>query len=166
MTNKRSTEVDVLNPPPNVPRVDRAMLNEHLERAARDPDGERTALAADSALTAALWPLRTALEREAGAEWRAPYDVETVASHVLGRLAAMRATEGLPAVELPDSTLAHWKRLARPPQSIPLGDYVLERIAARETQNRQDPEQRRSEEQQTADDQRQQPGRRRKKDER
>ncbi len=109
------------------------MLDEHLERAARDPGGERAALAADDALTAALWPLRTALEREAGADWRTPCEVETVASHVVGRLAAMRSAKGLPAVELPDRTLAHWERLAQPPQSIPLGDYVLELIAERRT---------------------------------
>ena len=109
------------------------MLDEHLERAARDPEGERCALAADEALTAALWPLRTALEREAGSDWRAPYVVETVASHTLERIAAIRATKGLPAVELPEATLAHWERLAQPPLSIPFGDYVLERIAARRT---------------------------------
>ena len=133
MRTKQATGLDILNPPRDVPRVDRMMLDEHLERAARDPEGERAALAADDALTAALWPLRTALEREAGTGWRAPYDVETVASHVLGRLAAMRTAKGLPAGELPDRTLAHWERLAQPPLSIPLGDYVLERIAARRT---------------------------------
>ena len=138
MRIKQPTGADVLNPPRNVPRVDRAMLDEHLERAARDPEGERAALAADEALTAALWPLRTVLEREAGADWRAPYEVETVASHVVGRLAAMRAAKGLPAVELPDRMLAHCERLAQPPQSIPLGDYVLELIAERRTRQHAD----------------------------
>lgn len=128
---RRATRVDTANPPDEVPHVTREMLDEHLERAARDPGAELAALEEDESLTAALWPLRTALEREAGNEWRCPYEVESVASDVVGRLAALRAAAGLPAVRLPDSSLHHWSRLAAPPTFLPLSDYVIGQIEQR-----------------------------------
>lgn len=128
---KQPDGVDILNPPANIPHVDRSMLDEHLERAARDPDAELALLCGDDALTAALWPLRTALEREAGNKWRCPWEVEAVATDVVGRLAAIRAAAGLPARTLPDSTLTHWKRMAAPPTFLPLNAYVSARIEER-----------------------------------
>ncbi|MCY4120877.1 MAG: hypothetical protein OXG72_08160 [Acidobacteria bacterium] len=128
---KQPDGVDIPNPPANIPHVDRTMLDEHLKRAAHDPEGELALLCGDDALTAALWPLRTALEREAGNKWRCPWEVEAVATDVVGRLAAIRAAAGVPARRLPDTTLAHWKRLAAPPASLPLNAYVSARIEER-----------------------------------
>lgn len=136
MTKKHADSIDMQNPPQDVPHVDRAMLDRHLARAAVDPQGELETLVADEALSVGLWPLRTALEREAGNRWRAPYEVEVVACHVVARLAKLREANRLPAVEIPDQTLTLWKQLHAPPACLPVGEFVLERIAERASRRR------------------------------